>query len=331
MCNSRLDRKKRANQMRSKFVVGSLVGISLVACVGATNIAQQRNVSDVVESVVCDSGISCEVRKNAVEEEQAKEPLNPANDDSPATVVSRCPEGMVFVEGDYCPAAVENCLYFVGIDGQRVPETKKWPGRCGEYQYPTKCISKHKIHKAFCIDKFEYPNIEGHVPQSWMSWYDAKKTAESIGKRLCTRSEWTFSCEGPDMKPYPYGDGYHRDKTACNFDQHIDNFNVFSCTPYRNSEGHMVAPATDAPCKKHLDNLLVSSGSMPRCYSPFGVFDQVGNIDEFVVNETGHPYKSGLVGGHVFGVRNACRPMTEAHNEGFFWYETGTRFCKDAQ
>ena len=120
------------------------------------------------------------------------------------------------------------------------------------------------------------------------------------------------------MHPYPYGDGFHRDKTMCNFDN-PPNIDVFKATN-RNT-----------PQAKQLHELLVASGSMNECQSDWGVHDMSGNIDEWVINETGSPYVSGLMGGHVFGVRNASRPMTDAHGPNFSWYETGGRCCEDAK
>jgi len=118
------------------------------------------------------------------------------------------------------------------------------------------------------------------------------------------------------MHPFPYGDGYHRDSHACNIDNPID-VDVFA------------ARNPGSPTSRLLDALLAPSGSRDRCVSPFGVHDMVGNIDEFVVNETGQPHRSALAGGHVFGVRNACRPLTLKHDESFAWYETGARCCSD--
>jgi sulfatase modifying factor 1 len=80
-----------------------------------------------------------------------------------------------------------------------------------------------------------------------------------------------------------------------------------------------------------LRNKLVPSGSLPNCVSSTGVYDMSGNIDEFVINESGRPYKSSLVGGHILGVRNKSRPSTDGHNEYFKWYETGTRLCADIE
>lgn len=236
-------------------------------------------------------------------------------------VKNLCPDGMVEIEGDYCPNANEVCLEWVTRKGEATKEAIPGPGdsgRCGTWQSPTTCNSNIKIHKHYCMDKYEYPNIEGHVPQSWMSWYDAKNACESTGKRLCNKHEWTFACEGPNMQPYPYGDGYHRNRTSCNTDNSVpDGVDVMNVSTQKSEDG------------VKLDGLLNPSGSKPECVSPFGVYDMVGNIDEFVVNESGRPYKSSLVGGHVFGVRNACRPSTDGHNEGFYWYETGTRCCQD--
>jgi sulfatase-modifying factor enzyme 1 len=238
------------------------------------------------------------------------------NDLEALVVEPPCPADMVLVDGMYCPSVEEVCLYYVDIKGNKVPpgDTPQQTGRCGEFQFPSICLSENKIHKRFCIDKFEMPNVEGQIPQSWMTWYDVKKAAEAQGKRLCLKSEWVFACEGKDIKPYPYLDGYHRSNTACNTDKEIPAFDRFK----------------DTKELRYMDKLLVPSGSMPDCHSDFGVFDQVGSLDEFVVNESGHPFQSSLVGGDSIGVRNRCRVSTDAHYEGFGWWETSGRGCKDA-
>lgn len=221
---------------------------------------------------------------------------------------------MVEVEGDYCPNVDEVCLRWVGIHGETVPAVGQ-SGRCAEFKRPSRCLGT-KVHKRYCIDAYEWPNVVGERPKSWMSWYDAKRELEAAGKRLCTRSEWTMACEGTDVQPYPYGDGYHRDRTACNFDNPLPHgLDVFN------------AKRPNDPTARALDALLVKSGEMERCVSPWGVHDQIGNLDEWIVNETGKPYVSGLVSGHVFGVRNRCRAMTDSHGPTFSWYETGTRGC----
>lgn len=227
-----------------------------------------------------------------------------------------CPVGMISIEGNYCPTVVETCISWVDSLGHRTSApVGDASGRCGEFMNPTRCLSSKLVHMKYCIDEYEYPNIKGQKPQSWMSWREVKNACEDQGKRLCTKSEWTFSCEGQDIKPYPYGDGYHRDRTSCNTDNDQTNINVHA----------------DSKEKRMLDKLLAPAGAHASCVSTFGVHDLVGNIDEFVVNEGGSPYKSSLVGGHVFGVRNACRPSTDGHNEDFSWYESGGRCCASTQ
>ncbi len=179
----------------------------------------------------------------------------------------------------------------------------------------------------YCIDKFEWPNKEGQVPQDWMNYFDAQKAVASVGKRICTHKEWTLAAEGPNMHPLPYGDGFHRTR-LCNFDNHNPGIDVFQSK----------SPNDEASQK--LRALLVPSGLMANCVSDFGVHDMSGNIDEWVVNESSQDMcinktsgncRTGLMGGHIWHVRNASRPMTTVHGAGFGWYETGARACKDTE
>ena len=242
---------------------------------------------------------------------------------STITTAASSTPNMREISGEYCPEVEQKCLQWVDALGAPTDAPKPGlTGRCGEFKNPSTCLTPEgsRPHKRFLIDTYEYPNVAGQVPQSWMTWRDVKRACESQGKRLCTRSEWTMACEGPGMHPYPYGDGYHRDRTSCNTDNPVPKgVDVFKSK----------APHDEMSTK--LDAMLVPSGAKTACVSVWGVHDQVGNIDEQLINETGQPYKSGLMGGHVFGVRNACRPMTEAHNEDFGWYETGGRCCANVQ
>ena len=253
------------------------------------------------------------------------EGVTPGSDFSTAAVLTSaegrihgpCPEGMVEVTGDYCPDVEETCLRWVDREGNTVKEPgPNESGRCGEFQYPTKCLSPHKVHMHFCIDEYESQDKKGERPKTWVSYYDAERDLAANGKRVCGSKEWSFACEGEDIKPYPYG--YVRDKTACNFDNPpAKGLDVFKAT----RPGDETSQALDA--------MLVNSGELSRCVSSFGVHDQVGNADEWVVNETGLGHRSGLMGGHVFGVRSRCRAVTNGHGPTFSWYETSYRGCKD--
>lgn len=238
-----------------------------------------------------------------------------------------CPADMVEVQGDYCPNLQTECLYNIDMNGNR-----HYPGdinlACGEYKNPSVCQSEKLVHMHFCIDRYEWPNKKDTIPQDWMTYFDAQKAVASVGKRICTHNEWTLAAEGPHRHPLPYGDGFHRDGRICNFDNHNPGIDVFLSK----------SPTDEASAK--LRSLLVPSGSRAECVSDFGVHDMSGNIDEWVVNETSQDLciskttgncRSGLMGGHIWHVRNASRPMTTAHGAGFGWYETGARACKDVE
>src|SRR6266851_2106874 len=222
-----------------------------------------------------------------------------------------CPDGMLLVEGDYCQVVGHVCLK--RIDGP--------VERCEKYAEPPICEGQIQ-KKRFCIDRFEYPNLEGVRPAVMVNWVEAKAACEAENKRLCTGSEWTLACEGAERVPYPYG--YTRDSTACNIDR-----------PHPDVDGSaLLEPRAVASEVARLDQ-RVPSGQMPRCKSSYGVQDMTGNVDEWVVNEkhfgpppsdgTERPFISGLKGGYWGPVRNRCRATTTFHNEWFRFYQIGFR------
>lgn len=224
---------------------------------------------------------------------------------------SACPSDMVEVEGEFCPNLQETCLKWLDkpVCGKVDPKTKKClfmspPMRCAEFKQPSKCIGK-TVHMHFCIDVYEGPNKLGEKPSLRNTWYEAKDKCESIGKRLCVDNEWTQACRGNENLPYPYG--YKRDATACLID-----------LPWQDPNTHTF---------EELDK-TVPAGSMPKCVSPYGVHDMTGNGDEWAKSSGGTPYQSVLKGGHPCGVRNRCSPRTDAHSEGFSFYDTSYRCCK---
>ena len=229
-----------------------------------------------------------------------------------------CPPDMVLIEGDYCPGLAQPCQAWVRGGVQRCAQFGN--SRCTSRQFP----------RRFCIDRYEYPNLPSVKPAVMVTWYDALRACDVEGKRLCLASEWTLACEGAQRFPYPYG--YKRDKTACNFDRPRPipepNFHVFR--QFR-KVGREVA---------RLDQ-RVESGLQPNCVSPFEVHDLVGNVDEWVLNEWHFDHKatpdgkrpviSGLKGGYWGPIRAACRPMTTAHEENFYFYQVGFRCCANAR
>lgn len=239
-------------------------------------------------------------------------PVATVKTEPPAEGPSSCPTNMVLVEGDYCTKVEQNC-------------TKSWYAKwnkkkvCEDFEPPSRCVGQ-RIKKRYCIDKYSWPNVAGERPEVMNTFYQAQVKCAAVGKRMCTESEWTLACEGPEMKPFPYG--YTRDATKCNGDH-----------PWDGPDMKKVARRDAAELARLWKG--VRSGQQPECVSDYGVHDLPGNNDEVVANEQPAgdwkaKYDSVHTGGPWYeGVRNQCRPKIYTHDEGFYYYFLGFRCCAE--
>ena len=90
-------------------------------------------------------------------------------------------------------------------------------------------------------------------PSRYLTRFQAHWACEAIGKRLCTREEWTYACADvpASEQVYPYG----------------DTFEPGLCNDFTN-------PADDSS----------SAGAFPECVSWLGLFDMSGNVWEWVAD-----------------------------------------------
>ena len=223
---------------------------------------------------------------------------------SAPTQPTACPAGMVLVEGNYCPDPIQVCKRWLDAPGPYHDY------RCAEYERPATCRGARE-HRRFCIDREEYvaPGDASDLPLANQSWTSAGQVCASQGKRLCLESEWQFACEGEDMHPYPYGDGFTRDATACNIDQ-MD----------------LGRPGAG------LRDLRAPITAYPRCVSPFGVHDMSGNIEEWSTLDHGvAPQRSSMKGAWWLPGKNTCRARTLGHGETYAGPQVGVRCCADAR
>ena len=235
----------------------------------------------------------------------------PANATEPDTT-GACPPDMKLVQGEYCTEVEQTCL-------------RSWYDKsnrktiCELFETPARCIGE-RVKKRFCIDTYEWPNVKGERPEVMNIFYQAQVKCAAVGRRMCTESEWTFACEGPTMKPYPYG--YERDATKCNGDHPWDGPNMRSVSK---RDAHELGRLWHG----------VRSGSQPNCISDFGVADLPGNADEVTASEhNGSDWKGKFDSVHTGGpwykgVRNQCRPKIYTHDEGFYYYFLSFRCCAE--
>jgi hypothetical protein len=226
---------------------------------------------------------------------------------TPSPATKACPEGMVLVEGEYCPDVEQKCLEWMDP-----PTSRYHQFRCAHYEKSV-CKSKARRHMRYCIDateRVEGPGANGEpgdVPRHFMSWTSSKKLCEAEGGRLCRESEWQFACEGEEMRPYPYG--WDRDSSACNVDIKENIGKPGRLVDHR------------SPVASH-----------ERCASPFGVQDMAGNVEEWVQADGADKmgWKEVLKGSWWIPSRHGCRQFQVGHNDVYNGAETGTRCCRDA-
>lgn len=212
---------------------------------------------------------------------------------------AKCPVDMVYVEGLRCAEPKQFC--------------KRWLPRlsvgekiaCAEFAEPTECKGTRR-KMSYCIDKYELTPPGYTHPLTHVNYGEAQNLCMAMDKRLCLEDEWEFACEGPDALPYPYG--YVRDGKKCNHDF---------------PEEQLVTGPDQFIDRR------VPRDALPECKSPFGVFNLVGNVDEWTTR-SGEPAgkRAILRGGWWLIGRNRCRAATANHGERYAGVQTGFRCCK---
>ncbi len=222
---------------------------------------------------------------------------------------------MVHVKHDYCEHMERRCLKSEYDKPNHITI-------CHEFAKDSNQCRGERRPVDVCIDRYEYPNREGGHPPVMVSFFDAERSCQKEGKRLCRESEWIAACEGPEEKPFPYG--FERSSEQCNIDNRWIEPNL--------SRIYSKIPEVRDPELARLDQ-SAPSGARTGCVSDFGVYDLTGNFDEWVRLDEPKPgarsKMAGLKGGAWGHVRNACRPVTTSHAPEFTYYFISFRCCQD--
>ncbi len=190
----------------------------------------------------------------------------------------------------------------------------------------THCFSYHEGISAeegavtdvkVCMDQFEAPNLRGAKPFVMKSFNAAKKWCGERNKRPCSEQEWETACEGPELRPLAYG--WRVDTALCNSNKSWRAFDVKKLY----SEG--------ADAAREIEHLWQGSpsGAYAACSSTFGIYDMMGNVEEWVATRRGRKFPGALMGGFWAKPWTGCRGTNDAHEPSFTFYETGFRCCAD--
>lgn len=163
--------------------------------------------------------------------------------------------------------------------------------------------------------------VRGVLPAAYLTRGLAESACKNAGKRLCEREEWVRACRGEADTQFPYGHDY-RDG-ACNVHR----------------KHHPAGLLHGDSSKNHLDPrlgltvdedgaLLRTTGETTACMSRWGndgIYDMVGNVDEWINEPTG----SFLGGFFSRGTKEGCASSIDSHDPGYMDYSLGSRCCSD--
>jgi formylglycine-generating enzyme len=239
----------------------------------------------------------------------AADPIDEAEDEAPGLAVfddwrkhvepsKPCPPEMVLIR-DYCIDRWEGSLLEVTANGLR-----PFP--------PTHRVEQHRVRAV------SRPEV---IPQGYITGAEAQRACEMAGKRLCTDAEWFRACEGPKGTIYPYGTVLK--KNACNGDRKLHPVVEL----YGKDSGNdiwMVEPMNNPAINEQPDTVALT-GSHTQCVGPWGLFDMVGNLEEWTADPAGSFW------GGAYSTSNGigCQYVTTVHGFGYHDYSTGFRCCSE--
>ena len=148
------------------------------------------------------------------------------------------------------------------------------------------------------------------IPATRMSWFSAKDACEKSGMRLCTQKEWLSACQGELALDDDQDDEYADD--------------LVEGTQYPYGDFHN--PTRCWSGKDRTTFRPVYTAEMPGCVSAKGIYDLVGNVEEWV-GET--PEKAVLMGGAYDTPKDKarCYRANDTFGPGYSNKRTGFRCC----
>jgi formylglycine-generating enzyme len=188
---------------------------------------------------------------------------------------------------------------------------------------PADMVYIERQNHAYCIDKYEWPNIVGEYPTAAINAYEATNLCSSVGKRICEYNEWYNACVGKENFRYSYGQ--HHIRGYCNDEK----------TGWVKPRWELMG----TPGWKTYAHTLYKGdiiGAHPNCKSDEGVYDMLGNVREWT-RSPGTRYGYTVAASYWYGdmqtdpnLHLSCKYKIVNHSQSFSSYEFGARCCKDS-
>jgi sulfatase modifying factor 1 len=216
---------------------------------------------------------------------------------------AKCPAEMALVADRFCVDRWEGSLEEKLDDGT----TKPWS--------PFALPEDDRVYLA--------RSRSGVIPQGYISARQAAAACKASGKRLCHPVEWRAACAGSEGYAYPYGPA--RIPGKCK-DSGASPMLTFHASTMRRGWGKT---ELNDPRNNQLEGGLAKTGASPDCVNDYGVYDMVGNLDEWTADPNGT-----FQGGYWLDTTQhgeGCAYRTIAHGYGYSDYSTGFRCCQDPE
>jgi formylglycine-generating enzyme len=213
-------------------------------------------------------------------------------------LASRCPKGMVDIDGRFCIDKYEASLVEVLPNGEE------------------RAFSPYSTVDGRKVRAVSVPNVP---PQGYISAFQAHRACVASGKRLCLEKEWKKACRGPEKRAYGYGD--RREPGRCNDRGKNPVMTLFN--------GRYTSSTMNQPDLNQMEGTLAKTGEHAGCTNGYGVYDMVGNLHEWVADANGTFHGGYYQDVSSFGHGEGCGYVTTAHEGRYHDYSTGFRCCAD--
>lgn len=243
----------------------------------------------------------------APEVSAVKEPASP-----------RCPAGMALIDS-FCIDRYEAHLVIIDELDQSERPTSPFARPSGAHRYAARSAA-------------------GVTPQGYISRNESAEACLNAGKRLCSAREWHRACGGTQETRYPYGSKEIRGR--CNTGKPYVPTKLFGRVPFGSVD-------LNSPLLNQQPGGLARSGEYTECVNDYGLFDMVGNLHEWVADESNSALKRKIpipYGQHLMGPRGSgvflggffssksehghgCNYVTTHHAPDYHDYSTGFRCC----
>lgn len=244
----------------------------------------------------------------------AAKPVGGGADPGPSPL---CPSDMRLVEGVHYENVAHVCLDPPEPAQPGRPKKEGSDPHCYHYAEDLTVLEGPASDVRVCMDQFEAPNRRGASPLVMESYKSAAHFCAQRHKRMCSEPEWELACEGPEHRPLAYG--WSVNVKLCNSNR------AWRAVDFAKFDGDRDVAVAES-------NKLwqgTPSGHYGTCVSAFGIFDMMGNVEEWVSSRPARKWPGALMGGFWAKPWTGCRGTNDAHQPTFAFYETGFRCCQD--